>query len=101
VNFLGKGFRHGLFAFFFYRVFELPLLRNAQKRTKKKSQEKIFWGWLVKLIKHSNIRRGPSKSFLSAPRMRALQGAAGSGFLASELPLLRNAQKPQNKTGGT
>jgi hypothetical protein len=31
---------------YFYGVFELPLPRNAQKRTKKKSQEKKV-GWWV------------------------------------------------------
>jgi hypothetical protein len=42
-NLLGKSFRHGLFALFDH-VFELPLLRNAQKRTKKKVKKKMFWG---------------------------------------------------------
>jgi hypothetical protein len=32
---------------YFCGVFELPLPRNAQKRAKKKSEEKMFWGWLV------------------------------------------------------
>jgi hypothetical protein len=34
---------------YFYGVFELPLPRNAQKRTKKKSQEKkvrMVGGWV-------------------------------------------------------
>jgi hypothetical protein len=31
---------------YFYGVFELPLLRNAQKRTKKRRQEKKD-GWWV------------------------------------------------------
>jgi hypothetical protein len=29
---------------YFYGVFELPLPRNVQKRTKKKSEEKNKWG---------------------------------------------------------
>jgi hypothetical protein len=28
---------------YFYGVFELPLLRNAKKRTKKKSRKKVGW----------------------------------------------------------
>jgi hypothetical protein len=32
------------FAKIFYGVFELPLPRNAQKRTKKKVKKKIKWG---------------------------------------------------------
>jgi hypothetical protein len=33
-----------LHIYFVNRVFELPLLRNAQKRTKKKSEEKNDFG---------------------------------------------------------
>jgi hypothetical protein len=32
----------------FYRVFELPSPRNAQKRTKTKRRKVIFRGWLVR-----------------------------------------------------
>jgi hypothetical protein len=50
---------------YFYRVFELRLPRNAQKRAKKKSEKKKVGGWLVprKLIKYT------STFFLSAPRL--------------------------------
>jgi hypothetical protein len=39
----------------FCGVFELPLPRNAQKRTKKESEEKKMGGWLVprKSIKYT------------------------------------------------
>jgi hypothetical protein len=53
---------------YFYGVFELPLPRNAQKRTKKKSQEKksrMVGGWVGDLV---NVRGGPSNFFLAAPR---------------------------------
>jgi hypothetical protein len=39
-------FRHGLFVKMFNGVFELPLLRNAQKRTKNKFKKKKV-GWWV------------------------------------------------------
>jgi hypothetical protein len=41
---------------YFYRVFELPLPRNAKNVLKKKSEEKKVGGWLVprKLIKYTS-----------------------------------------------
>jgi hypothetical protein len=46
---LEKSFRHGLFAIYkniFNGIFELPLPRNAQKRTKQKAKKKRV-GWWV------------------------------------------------------
>jgi hypothetical protein len=40
LKFFVKGFRHGFFQNEFYGVFELPLLRNAQKRHKQNSKLK-------------------------------------------------------------
>jgi hypothetical protein len=39
-----KGLGSDFFGDFFYRVFELPSPRNAQKRDKKKSREKVGFG---------------------------------------------------------
>jgi hypothetical protein len=61
-----KCFRHGLFSFFFYRVFELPLLRNAQKRTKKKPRKNILG--LVGSSKVNQTYVEVRHFLLSAPR---------------------------------
>jgi hypothetical protein len=42
---LGKVFDMDFLQKYFYGVFELPLPRNAQKRTKTKSQEKKVGWW--------------------------------------------------------
>jgi hypothetical protein len=49
----------------FCRVFELPLPRTAQKRTKKSLKKYFGVGWFLE--SQSNIRRGPSCFFFSAP----------------------------------
>jgi hypothetical protein len=49
VEILGKVFDTDFLPKYFYGVFELPLPRNAPKRTKKKSQEKksrMVGGWV-------------------------------------------------------
>jgi hypothetical protein len=51
----------------FYGVFELPLRRNAQKRTKKKSQEKksrMVGGWVWDL---ANVRGGSVDFIFAGP----------------------------------
>jgi hypothetical protein len=42
----------GFFLRFFYRVFELPSPRNAQKRDKKKSRKNQFWIFLSIFLKN-------------------------------------------------
>ena len=67
-NFLEKVFDMDFLQKYFYGVFELPLSRNAQKRTKKKSQEKksrMVGGWVWDL---ANARGGVRRFFLAAPR---------------------------------
>jgi hypothetical protein len=52
---------------YFYGVFELPLPRNTQKRTKKKvkkQKSRMVGGWVGDLV---NVRGGPSIFFLAAP----------------------------------
>jgi hypothetical protein len=60
---------------YLYGVFELSLPRNAQKRSKKKSQEKKSWmvgGWVWDL---ANVRGGSVDFVLPAPRFNGPWGA--------------------------
>jgi hypothetical protein len=62
----------------FYGVFELPLPRNAQKRTKKKAKKKkgrMVGGWVWNL---ANVRGGPS-IFFAGPPSRRLKGRQKKG----------------------
>jgi hypothetical protein len=64
--------------FFFYGVFELPLPRNAQKRTKKRSQEKKSrrGGWVG--LGFSKSTGGSVDFFWAAPRGGRATGAPQS-----------------------
>jgi hypothetical protein len=108
---------------YFYRVFELPLPRNAQKRAKKKIEKKKVGGWLVprKLIKYTSRSvhfffecpscqaraKGPAKKRKSvavtpvvggwvSQRSKKDQGQTYF-FNVFELPSLRNASKRGKK----
>jgi hypothetical protein len=72
---------------FFYRVFELPLLRNAQKRVKK--NERNIRG-------RKNKTEGKGHIFVDEPRWTFLKKVLANRV--SELPLLRNAQKRDKKS---
>jgi hypothetical protein len=76
---LGSGFY--FFSDIFYRVFELPLPRNAQKRDKKEIREKVGFGLLVEFF---------VKPFDTDFLPKYLYGVF-------ELPLPRNAQKRTKK----
>jgi hypothetical protein len=55
---------------YFYGVFELPLPRNAQKRTKKKSREqKSDGGWVG--LKFSKCTGGSVDFFFAGPSLHA------------------------------
>jgi hypothetical protein len=73
---------------------KLPLPRNAQKRTKNKSQGKkksrMVGGWVGGLV---NVRGGPSILFLAAPRL-------GIGLLRSKFqgPRAKGRRKKKEVT---
>jgi hypothetical protein len=77
---------------YFYGVFELPLPRNAQKRTKKKSRKKKSDGGWVGL-RFSKCTGGSVDLFLAAPRGHLVRWRAsptGAVGLAP-LPSLRTS----------
>jgi hypothetical protein len=68
VEILEKVFDMDFLQKYLYGVFELTLPRNAQKRTKKKSQGKKKVGWRVGGLGFSKCTGGSVDFFLPAPR---------------------------------
>jgi hypothetical protein len=63
-----------IFSMFFYRVFELPSSRNAQKRDKKQIREKVGFGFLVeffvKTFRHDFFCKTVFGSVFELPSLR-------------------------------
>jgi hypothetical protein len=94
VEFLVKTFRHDLFYICFGSVFELPSLRNTQKRTKKKSRDSFSdGGWVGlgvnKCTEGSALRIGflfGGPLFLAAPLIaQVIYSAVGSQACAYDV----------------
>jgi hypothetical protein len=59
----------------FYRVFELPLPRNAQKREKKKSRKNRFWIFGRTFCKNFSTRLFLQKDFYGVLELRLPRNA--------------------------